>query len=128
MLLALPRRQFDDAAGRLGRALLTSSERARTRFDSQSGRLSVRLLSGLVTNYQEKLFLAGLTAARQLGNGWSAGITLYGQAYKYLSTIDLRGAIDNNSNLIIQSTRRQRIAPIDLLLIGGFGSLPVQGF
>jgi hypothetical protein len=73
----------------------------------------------LLQNYQEKIFLGGLTAARRLGNGWSVGLTLYGQAYNYLSAIDLRGGITENPDLLVQSTSRQKIAPVDLLLIGG---------
>lgn len=73
----------------------------------------------LLQNYQEKIFLGGLTAARPLGNGWSVGLTLYGQVYSYLSTIDLRGGITQNPDLIIQATSREKIAPIDLLVIGG---------
>ena len=73
----------------------------------------------LLQNYQEKIFLAGLTAARNLGKGWSAGITLYGQNYTYLSTVDLRGAIVDNPDVIVQATHRERLAPTDLLIIGG---------
>lgn len=73
----------------------------------------------LLQNYQEKLFLAGLTVARSLGKGWSAGITLYGQTYTYLSTIDLRGSLSESPDAIVQATRRERRAPVDLLLIGG---------
>ncbi len=73
----------------------------------------------LLQNYQEKLFLAGITAARSLGGGWSAGISLYGQTYTYLSTIDLRGTLSESPDAIVQATRRERRAPVDLLIIGG---------
>lgn len=73
----------------------------------------------LLQTYQEKQFLAGLTAARSVGNGWSVGLTLYGQIYTYLSTLDLRGALSGNPDALIQSTRRERRAPVDLLIIGG---------
>ncbi len=73
----------------------------------------------LLQNYQERLFLGGLTAARSLGNGWSAGLTVYAQAYSLTSTIDLRGSLSSNPNVLLQSTLREKLAPINLLLIGG---------
>lgn len=43
-LLALPRRRFDEASSRLGRALLTSTAQKRARFDGLQRHLSPRLL------------------------------------------------------------------------------------
>ncbi len=44
-LLALPRRRFDEAGSRLGRALLVSTEQKRARFDGLKRHLSPRLLN-----------------------------------------------------------------------------------
>ena len=44
-LLALPRRRFDEAAGRTGRGLLARIQRAETRYAQSSARLSVSSLS-----------------------------------------------------------------------------------
>lgn len=73
----------------------------------------------LLQNYREKIFLGGVTVARSLGKGWSAGITVFGQTYSYLSTIDFRGTIVEDPGLLIQATQRESRAPADLLLIGG---------
>ena len=55
MLLALPRRQFDEAAGRLPRALAINTQRSRTRFERSSLRLSPHSLSVRVKNEQSRL-------------------------------------------------------------------------
>jgi hypothetical protein len=73
----------------------------------------------MLQNYDESIFMAGVTAARKLGNGWSAGVSFYGQAYSYLSSIDLRGGIIENPDLIVQSSSRNTLYPVNLLIIGG---------
>lgn len=55
MLLALPRRQFDEAAGRLGRALGTRVQLARNRFGTLHNRLSPAVLSRTVAAGSERL-------------------------------------------------------------------------
>ncbi len=55
MLLALPRRQFDEAAGRLPRALAINTQRSRTRFERSALRLSPLSLSVRLKNEQTRL-------------------------------------------------------------------------
>ncbi len=55
LLLSLPRRQFDEASGRLGRALGARVVLARTRFSQTSGRLSTQTLQRLSLAAREKL-------------------------------------------------------------------------
>lgn len=55
MLLALPRRQFDEAAGRLPRALTINTQRSRTRFERSALRLSSRSLVVRIKNEQSRL-------------------------------------------------------------------------
>ena len=68
MLLALPRRRFDEAAGRLPRALSQNTQNARTRFERSHIRLSPRALAVRITNEQVRLKeqSARLTRAFQL--------------------------------------------------------------
>ncbi len=73
----------------------------------------------MIQNYQERMLLIGFSAARSLGEDWSLGISVYGQAYKYLSTIDLRGTIIGSPDFLLQSTRRQKVTPVNLLTILG---------
>jgi len=73
----------------------------------------------MMQNYSESIFMAGITAARKLGQGWSVGLSLYGQAYSYLSVVDIRGGIEENPELIVQSSSRNSVNPINLLLIAG---------
>lgn len=70
-------------------------------------------------NYKEKIFLAGLTFARKINDTWSAGITLYGQAYNYLSFLNLRGELESNPDEISQFTSREKISPVSILSILG---------
>ena len=55
MLLALPRRRFDEAAGRLPRALSQNTQRSRARFERSALRLSPRSLTLRLENEQAKL-------------------------------------------------------------------------
>lgn len=54
-LLALPRRRFDEATSRLGRALLTSTTQKRARFDGLSRHLSPRLLQQQIRERKTQL-------------------------------------------------------------------------
>ncbi|MCB0805753.1 MAG: hypothetical protein KDC05_08125, partial [Bacteroidales bacterium] len=73
----------------------------------------------MLQNYDESVFMGGITAARTIGKSWSVGISLYGQSYSYLSTIDLRGSIVENPGMILQTTDRRTLNPVNLLVIGG---------
>ena len=53
-LLALPRRQFDEAAGRLDRSLVTRVELARNRFSQGGNRLSPHSLTRLINLNHER--------------------------------------------------------------------------
>ncbi|MEM8749010.1 MAG: exodeoxyribonuclease VII large subunit [Pseudomonadota bacterium] len=55
MLLAMPRRRFDEAAGRLERELFSRVRRARDRFDTTGGRLSHRTLETRTARARESL-------------------------------------------------------------------------
>ena len=78
-LLALPRRRFDEAANRLGRALVANTRRKRTEFDGV--RLSPALLRRRIAEEGRQAARAGdrlpgalswLVAARRLGFGRAA--------------------------------------------------------
>ncbi len=64
-LLALPRRRFDEAAGRLPRALAANSQQARARFERTGLRLSHRPLIERITRQRERL--QNLARANALG-------------------------------------------------------------
>lgn len=70
-------------------------------------------------NYSESVFLIGLSAARKIGDSWSAGVTFYGQNYSYTSILDFRGELSNDPSLIFQSSHREQYSPISLLTILG---------
>ncbi|NKB52685.1 MAG: exodeoxyribonuclease VII large subunit [Rhizobiaceae bacterium] len=53
-LLALPRRQFDEASGRLNRSLVTRIEKARDRFAQGGGRLTHHSLTRLLSRNGER--------------------------------------------------------------------------
>ncbi len=74
MLLALPRRRFDEAAGRLGRALSGRVEKQSLRFAQSRSRLNPHLLTRKLTQSNERLkpmaerharSLAGMMQARR---------------------------------------------------------------
>lgn len=73
----------------------------------------------LIQNYREKIFFAGLTAARKLGNGWSFGMTMNLQTYDLLSFTDLSTTIVGNQSVLIRSTNRQDIKVNNLYVIAG---------
>ncbi|MBK8455962.1 MAG: exodeoxyribonuclease VII large subunit [Phyllobacteriaceae bacterium] len=54
-LLALPRRRFDEAAGRLGRALQSATAAKRQRFDGRAARLRSDVLARLVARGRDRL-------------------------------------------------------------------------
>ncbi len=54
-LLGLPRRRFDEAAGRLGRALSGMVSQKRLRFDGRAGRLHPGLAANVVNRARERL-------------------------------------------------------------------------
>ncbi len=51
-LLALPRRRFDEAATRLGRALFVNTQKKRALLDGRARQLSPRLLSRRITEHR----------------------------------------------------------------------------
>ncbi|NRB30701.1 MAG: exodeoxyribonuclease VII large subunit [Rhizobiaceae bacterium] len=53
-LLAMPRRQFDEASGRLGRSLGNRVQVARTRFNQGGNRLSPASLTRLIGHHRER--------------------------------------------------------------------------
>jgi len=55
MLLALPRRRFDEASGRMDRELINRVQRVRDRFNQTGGRLSVRSLELRISRARETL-------------------------------------------------------------------------
>jgi len=73
----------------------------------------------LLQNYQESISLYGLTTARALGKGWFAGLSLYAQLYRYLSTIDLRGSLREDPTRVIQQTFRERRRSVNVLFMAG---------
>jgi hypothetical protein len=73
----------------------------------------------LLQNYQESVSMYGLTAARSLGRGWSAGLGVYAQRYRYLLTIDLKGNLQIDPSRLVRETLRERRAPFNLLLMAG---------
>ena len=73
----------------------------------------------LLANYSEQSTLAGLTFARRFENGWSAGLSIFGRAYRYLSTNEARGTLENDPAYVVQVDNRTQGMPIDLLLVGG---------
>ena len=73
----------------------------------------------LEQSYEESLFLAGLSAARKLDERWSVGISLYGQNYSYLATVDSRVQFSDSPELLSQSSQRVKFSPTGLLPILG---------
>ena len=66
MLLAIPRRQFDEFAGRLGRSLLLRAQRARASFNESAGKLSPSVLGHVVTQSRERLLNTGKSHTRSV--------------------------------------------------------------
>ena len=69
--------------------------------------------------FEESLFLAGLSAARKLDDHWSIGISLYGQNYSYLATVDSRLQLSDSPELLGQTSQRVKFAPTGLLPVLG---------
>lgn len=65
-LLALPRRRFDEASSRLGRALITSTAQKRARFDGLQRHLSPRLLQQQIRERKIQLHQLNLRLPRAL--------------------------------------------------------------
>ncbi len=54
-ILALPRQRFDEAAGRLGRALVANAQAHHRRLDRQAARLRPQLLAGAVSGRRDRI-------------------------------------------------------------------------
>jgi exodeoxyribonuclease VII large subunit len=68
MVLALPRRRFDEAVSRLGRSLIGNIERKRIRFaEGAPGRLTPELLSRSITERRTRIAQAGERLERANG-------------------------------------------------------------
>ncbi|NVK26571.1 MAG: hypothetical protein HWE14_00940 [Flavobacteriia bacterium] len=67
-------------------------------------------------NFSEDYFLAGFSAARKLGNGWSVGGTLTGQYYYYLSTVGVNIYSVNNPSIVSVTSNRQTLESYSLYL------------
>lgn len=70
-------------------------------------------------NYSESVLLIGLSAARKLGDTWSAGITVFGQNYSYRSILDFRGELSISPDYIFQASHRETFSPTSLLAVLG---------
>ncbi len=66
LLLALPRRRFDEAAGRLSRALTAGARQARNNFERVASRLSRRNVTAMLQLQRERLLRTSLDCARGL--------------------------------------------------------------
>ncbi len=73
----------------------------------------------ILQNFKENLFLAGLSAAHKLGNGYSIGLTMYGTAYAYTSISDISATFPDDPSLLSVSTSRTRVHPFDIFFIAG---------
>lgn len=65
-LLALPRRRFDEAAARLGRALQANTQKKRVHFDGRARQLSPRLLQRQITERSRATQMQSLRLPRAL--------------------------------------------------------------
>jgi len=126
-LLALPRRRFDEAANRLGRALVANTRRKRTQFDGI--RLSPSLLKRRIAEEGRHVARAGdrlpgalsrLVAARRLGLG-RIGRRLRVEPLEEKARAK-RGRLDNlaargdGALALADERRRRRLAQADRLL------------
>ncbi|QSE97617.1 hypothetical protein [Fulvivirga lutea] len=73
----------------------------------------------ILQNYKERLFYAGLSAAREIGNDWSLGTSVYWQSYSLLNVNDVAITVAENPALLDQSTERQDVNVHNLALIMG---------
>lgn len=73
----------------------------------------------VLQNFKENIFLAGLSAARKLNNGFSVGITMYGSAYAYTDITDVSATFSNDPTLLSVNTTRTRVHPFDIYFIAG---------
>ena len=73
----------------------------------------------ILQNLKENLFLAGLSAAHKLGNGYSVGLTMYGTAYALTSLTDISATFPDDPSLLNVNTTRTRVHPFDIYFIAG---------
>ncbi|KAB2809973.1 hypothetical protein [Phaeocystidibacter luteus] len=67
-------------------------------------------------NFSEDYFLAGFSAARRLGNGWSVGGTLTGQYYYYMNTVGINIYAVNDPSIVSIGSYRQTLESYSLYL------------
>ena len=94
MMLALPRRRFDDAAGRLGRALERRTERARARFERVAVAVTPVQLVQSMGRRRERLVLAerlGVAALARAMNGRRDALHLRSREARRAIGANLRG-------------------------------------
>ncbi|MGN6583081.1 MAG: exodeoxyribonuclease VII large subunit [Rhizobiaceae bacterium] len=126
-LLALPRRRFDDAANRLGRALVASTRRKRTEFDGI--RLSPALLNRRIAEERRHVLRAGERLPGALSRLVSTRRMGFGRAAQRLRLEPLRERVrarrDRLANFAARGTqalaladerRKRRLAQADRLL------------
>lgn len=94
-LLALPRRRFDEAASRLGRALLSGTAHKRARFDGLGRQLSPRLLHQQIRERKIHLHQLSQRLPRSLTLKTNISQNLYRQV-----------ALRLNSDLILRHTKQ----------------------
>lgn len=70
-------------------------------------------------NYKEENFLVGISAARKINDSWSAGVTVFAQNYTYFSSLDFRTELENNPDVIIQDSHREKFSPVSALVVLG---------
>ena len=100
MLLALPRRRFDEASGRLDRELINRVGRVRDRFNQTGARLSVRSLELRIARAREML-----------------------QPFETRHRTSLSNMLERRRDSFTQRAQRLRLQPIADRLLNGRSSL-----
>lgn len=71
-------------------------------------------------SFERSHTMAGVTAARELGNGWRVGATVFGQLYSSLNRTSLNTTNQNDTILRAMAfDQRERISTINILFVGG---------
>ncbi len=81
---------------------------------------SEQLEIDLNQSFEQNHTMGGLTAARELGKGWRAGATLFGQYYTSLNRTSLNATIVSDSSTEVNAfDQRERISTINLMMVFG---------
>ncbi len=107
-LLALPRRQFDEASGRLNRSLVIRVDRARSRFVQGGGRLSPHSLTRLLNHNRERYSALAPQLSRRIESRLTSSAEKFERNTRLLKSLSYQSVLDRGYAVI----RNAKNAPL----------------